>query len=132
MSGRAILEEIKEAAQQWSSYRRRGRRAWPSTSLLGRVVELGAQGAAARSNKTPDPPLVDVSWEVSCFDRAYKNLSEYDQRVLELMYVERGSPKRKAHHNNCSVATLYNRRTDALINMIPDWIGLTKDKFLEK
>ena len=124
-----ILEEIKEAATDWATYRRRGRRAWPSISLMGRVVELGVQGAASRGNKPPDPPLVDVSWEVSVFDKVFKTLREEDRSIIEIMYLKRGDPKRKAKKLDCSVATLYNKRKEALINMIPGWLDNTKNKF---
>lgn len=136
LRGRAILEEIKEAAREWGVYRRRRNRAWPSKGVLGRVVELGPMGAAARSNQPPDPPLDNVSWEVSCFDVAYKNLHERDRVPIQLVFVEFGRPEKKAKAyadyfglSSCSVGTLYNKKNEALVNMLPDWLELTKDKF---
>lgn len=124
-----ILSELKDAAIDWSDYMRRNRSGWPSISLLGRVVELGSDGAASKSNKQPAPPLVPMSDYANMFDRVYQELRESDRDVLTICYVKRADPKKKAEALNCSVATMYNRRNKALVNMIPGWLSLTKERF---
>ncbi len=120
-----ILEEIKDAARAWSKYRRRGLRAWPSLSMLGKIRELGPDGAAIRG-RTTKIPIFDVSQEVSVFDKVLKEQTESDREIIELMYVQHGKPEKKAKKMECSVATLYNKKNDVLVNMIPGWLKYYK------
>ena len=118
-----ILAEIKDAARDWSRYKRRSLRAWPKTSMMGKIRELGPVGAAIRAFGGGGPQDgYEISKEVNAFERVFRDLHEIDQDILVLMYLKGGSAEKKAKANDCSVATLYNKRKQALVSMIPGWL----------
>lgn len=78
--------------EAWGAWARdSGIRAWPQTTVLGRVIEEGPHGALS----TGRPPT-DMSDEVAHVDAAVAHLGEVDRRVIRKYYLEWAPPEAMA------------------------------------
>ena len=111
---------IQSVGPEWGRFEGNPKRSgWSSTSTLGRVIELGPQGATIRQFKQVIP-CDDTPEEVLIFRRAWKELAERHRRVIYVVYAVRGVKwQRKADLMQTTSSTFYRWREsahDAMLN----------------
>lgn len=87
----------------WASWVRSRLAAWPSRTLLGRIIEEGNYGAA---QSRPVESLPDVVLET---DRAVAHLEPLLSHVLRIYYLTHAASEVKAAACHCSRATFWRR-----------------------
>lgn len=92
----------------WASWVKGGMSAWPSMTMLGRVIEQGLSGAAQAG-----VPLVGMPDEVLATDRAVARLDVYERKVVIVYYLTYADSEIKAARCGVSRATFWRRVTRA-------------------
>jgi len=87
----------------WASWVRSKLAAWPSRTLLGRIIEEGASGAA---QGRPLETLPDIVLQT---DRAVARIEPCLSQVLRVYYLVHASSEVKAEACHCSRATFWRR-----------------------
>lgn len=92
----------------WASWVRGGIGAWPSMTLLARIIEQGASGAAQGGVL-----LVGMSDDILLTDRAVAHLDAILKRIVTVYYLTYADSEIKARQCGCSRATFWRRVTRA-------------------
>ena len=104
---------IQSVGPEWGWRETRpARSGWSSTSTLGRVIELGPQGATIRQFKQVIP-CDDTPEEVLIFRRAWLDLAERHSKVIFVVYAVRQPWQRKADIMQTSPSSFYRWRDNA-------------------
>lgn len=78
------IRVIHARAERWARYARDvGMRAWPRSTLLGRMIEFGSDGVLSKGQSLSEMPE-----DVANFDKAVAQLGEVDQRVFRKYYLD--------------------------------------------
>ena len=88
----------------WASWVRGNQTAWPPSTLLARIIEEGAAGAAHGSSSVETIPEV-----VAQTDRAVAHIAPELRRVIKVYYLMHASSEIKAARCHISRATFWRR-----------------------
>lgn len=100
---KADSEFAKSCLDAWASWVRQRIGAWPSQTLLGRIIEQGVSGAAQCGAVESFPE------HIARTDRAVARLDAQLQRVIKVHYLTYAPCDTKAARCGVSVATFYRQ-----------------------
>lgn len=92
------------ALDAWASWVRGGSHAWPTATLLDRIIQQGISGAAQHSRDLENMPE-----EVLTTDRAVAHLHPFEKRVVFVYYLTYADSEVKAKECGCSRRTFFRR-----------------------
>lgn len=88
----------------WASWVKGGMPSLPGTTLLGRIIEQGANGAAQVGQSVDGMPD-----DILATDRAVAKLDVFERRVIKVYYLTYADSEIKAAQCGCSRATFWRR-----------------------
>lgn len=88
----------------WASWVKGGMASWPSLTLLGRIIEQGANGAAQTGRSVEGMPD-----DILLTDRAVARLDLILRRTVKIYYLTYADSELKAKQCGCSKATFWRR-----------------------
>ena len=101
-----MIDWIDDLAKDWARYIMRSNKAWPSRSILGRIVDEGSVGAAIRSH-IQVIPINDMPADVMEFHRAWNALRGKRRQILWVHYCSKAGIQRKISAMRTTKTTYY-------------------------
>jgi predicted DNA-binding protein (UPF0251 family) len=100
------------ALDAWASWVRDWLEAWPSISIIGKLIEQGANGASqcGRAIETMPEHILET-------DRVICRLDPFEKRVIFVYYLTYADSEVKAAQCGCSRTTFWRRVTRAQKNV---------------
>lgn len=74
---------VHERLEQWGKWAKESEaRAWPESTMLGRMIEQGPRGASQQGR-----PPIEIPEPVAIVDAAVCRLGEVDRKVIQIYYL---------------------------------------------
>jgi DNA-directed RNA polymerase specialized sigma24 family protein len=108
-----------ERLDAWASWVKGRANAWPLRTLLGRIIEQGASGAAQETGGAYMPDSILET------DRAVAHLDALERRVLTEYYLTYATTEMKARRCGVSRATFWRRLERAQMSIFRTLQGET-------
>lgn len=99
---KAAIAYADTCLDAWASWVRGNQGAWPTRTLLGRVMEEGVAGAASHSAVVESMP-----YQILRTDRSVARLEDRLKRTIKLYYLTHSSSEIKAAQLGVSRATFW-------------------------
>jgi DNA-directed RNA polymerase specialized sigma subunit len=101
-----LIAWVNQRGKEWGRWRQRHEDGWPKSSLMSRIKEEGAVGAAIKQT-TQHIPIKTMPKEIADFHRAWLTMDEIPRAVVEVIYRSSATRDEKADALGMSKSRMY-------------------------